>query len=326
MAQSQFAFEVDMTETRFGQSGRSLTSMQSQQKGEIHKRRTSLLASLLGKPLIKLARFMQRVLSLILAGFIALILGRRKTPQHRELPAEQNLELDRATELEEHFLTMASHELKTPMTTIRGEAQLMLRRLGRQKELSSELSIIRAALEKIDGQTRRLNAIVDDILDLNTIRSGKIELRLRPCNLVDICRDVVEVQRLLTSRIIELEILGALVTIKADCDRLNQVLFNLLDNALKYSPEETAVKVSIGQYDEIALIQVHDAGRGIPENQQAHIFEPFYRVPDVQSSIKSGLGLGLAICKDIVERHGGHIGCNSQVGKGSVFFVGLPLH
>ena len=85
------------------------------------------------------------------------------------------------------------------------------------------------------------------------------------------------------------------------------------------------MRVIVRQYDEIALIRVCDSGPGIPEDQQALIFEPFYRVPNVQSSSKSGLGLGLAICKDIVERHGGHIGCNSQVGKGSVFFVGLPL-
>jgi len=325
MPQSQFVLEVDMTETRFGQSERSLMSTRFQQEEGISKRRKSLLAYLLGKPFAKLVMFMQRVLSFILAGFITVILGRRKASQRRELPAEQNLELDRATDLEEQFLSMASHELKTPMTTIRGEAQLMLRRLERQKELSSELAIIRVALEKIDGQTRRLNAIVDDILDLNTIRAGKVELLLRSCNLVDICRDAVEVQRLLTNRTIELEMPTAPMTLNADSNRLNQVVVNLLDNALKYSSEETAVRVSVGQYDDIAFIQVHDVGPGIPEDQQAHIFEPFYRVSEVQSSSKSGLGLGLAICKDIVERHGGHIGCNSQVGKGSVFFVGLPL-
>jgi len=298
---------------------------QPQQKGEISERRKSLFVCLFGKLIAKLVGFMQRILSYILAGFITLILGRRKAAQRRQLPAEQNQELDRPTDLEEHFLSMASHELKTPMTTIRGEAQLILRRLERQKELSSELAIIRAALEKIDGQTRRLNAIVDDLLDLDTIRAGKIELRLRPCNLIDICRDAVEVERLLTSRVIELEMPMVPVTLKADSERLNQVVVNLVDNALKYSPEDTAVKVSIGQYDDIALLRVHDAGPGIPEEQQTLIFEPFYRVTNVQSSWKSGLGLGLAICKDIVERHGGHIGCNSQVGKGSVFFVGLPL-
>jgi signal transduction histidine kinase len=325
MPQNQSVLEVDMTEPQFGQARRSVISTQPRQKEEMSKRAISLLALLLAKPLAILVRCMQRTLSLLLAGFIALILGRRKTSQRQKLPAEQHLELDRATDLEEHFLSMASHELKTPMTTIRGEAQLMLRRLERQKELSSELATIRAALEKIDGQTRRLNAIVDDILELNTIRAGKIELRLRPCNLVDICRDAVEVHRLLTGRTIELEMSASSVTLLADSDRLSQVAVNLVDNALKYSPEGTVVRVAVGQYDDIALIQVHDEGPGIPEDQQALIFEPFYRAPDVQSSSQSGLGLGLAICKEIVERHGGHIGCSSQMGKGSVFFVGLPL-
>ena len=314
-----------MTKRCFDEPERSLMPMKSQQKEEISKGPKSLFASLLGKLFVTLVVCLQRILSFILAGFIALVLGRRKTTQRRELPIEQNQELNQATDLEEHFLSMASHELKTPMTTIRGEAQLMLRRLERQKELSSELAIIRAALEKIDGQTRRLNAIVDDILDLNTIRSGKIELRLRPCNLVDMCRDAVEVQCLLTSRNIELEMPSVPVMLEADSDRLSQVVVNLVDNALKYSPEETVVRVAVGRYDDIALIQVYDEGTGIPEDQQTLIFEPFYRVPDVQASSKSGLGLGLAICKEIVERHGGHIGCSSQVGKGSVFFVGLPL-
>jgi signal transduction histidine kinase len=314
-----------MTKGHLNKLNRSLMPMQPQQKRALSASSNSSFAYLLGKSFAALLAFLRKILSFLLAGFIALILGQRNTSSHQEPPAEQNLELERATDLEEHFLSMASHELKTPMTTIRGEAQLMLRRLERQKELSSELDIIRAALEKIDGQTRRLNALVDDILELNTIRAGKIELRLRPCNLVDISRDAVEVHRLLTGRAIELEAPDAPVTLIADSDRLSQVVVNLVDNALKYSPEGTVVRLAVGKYDEIALIQVHDEGPGIPEDQQTLIFEPFYRTPDAQASSKSGLGLGLAICKEIVERHGGHIGCNSQVGKGSVFFVGLPL-
>ena len=325
MQQSQFLLEVDMTKGRFNQLNCSLMPTQPQQKKAISKSSNSIFAYLLSRSFAALLVFIRKLLSFLLAGFLALILGQRKTSSRQGFPTEQKQELERATDLEEHFLSMASHELKTPMTTIRGEAQLMLRRLERQKELSSELTIIRAALEKIDGQTRRLNAIVDDILELNTIRAGKIELRLRPCKLLDICRDAVEVHRLLTGRTIELEMPNSPVTLIADSDRLNQVVVNLVDNAVKYSPEGTIVRVAVGQYDEIALIQVHDEGSGIPEDQQTLIFEPFYRTPDVQSSSKSGLGLGLAICKEIVERHGGHIGCNSQMGKGSVFFVGLPL-
>ena len=315
-----------MIKGRSNKLNRSLMSRQPQQKMALSKSSNFFFAHLLSRSFAALLAFLRKILSFLLAGFIALVLGQRKTSSYQQPPTEQNLELDRATDLEEHFLSMASHELKTPMTTIRGEAQLMLRRLERQKELSSELAIIRAALEKIDGQTRRLNALVDDILELNTIRSGKIELRLQPCNLLDICRDAIEVHRLLSGRTIELEMPDGSVTLIADCDRLSQVVVNLVDNAVKYSPEGSLVRVAVGQYDEIALIQVHDEGIGIPEDQQPLIFEPFYRTPDVQSSSKSGLGLGLAICKDIVERHGGHIGCNSQVGKGSVFFVGLPLH
>ncbi len=122
----------------------------------------------------------------------------------------------------------------------------------------------------------------------------------------------------------ELELSPIPVMVYADSNRLCQVIVNLVNNAVKYSPEHSPVQVGINQYQCVAIIQVSDAGSGIPKEQQEHIFEPFYRTPDVQTSAKSGLGLGLAICKDIVERHGGRIWCDSCSNKGSCFFVELP--
>jgi signal transduction histidine kinase len=220
---------------------------------------------------------------------------------------------------------MASHELKTPMTTILGQVQLMLRRLSKMPELSYELATMRNALESINAQTRRLNALVDDLLDVYNVHTGKVQLRLEACNLVDICREVVEEQRLLTGRTIELEAPLTPVILQADNDRLEQVVINLVSNALKYSPESSPVKVLVEQRRDIGSIEVYDSGPGIPKNEQSHIFEPFYRGSDVQTTVKSGLGLGLTICKDIVERHSGRIWCRSRVGKGSIFIVELPL-
>lgn len=227
--------------------------------------------------------------------------------------------------LRDNFLTMASHELKTPMTTILGQAQLMLRRISRIPELSSDMKVVRGALESIDGQTRRLNTLVDDLLDLYTIRAGKVELRLQPCNLTDICQEAVNEQRLLTGRTIHLDVPVAPVIMHADEDRLAQVVVNLVTNALKYSPEENAVQVIVDKRRDIGIVEVYDNGPGIHGEELTHIFEPFYRCSNVRATANSGLGLGLAICKEVVERHGGRIWCRSRVGKGSVFIVEMPI-
>src|SRR5205823_10968568 len=218
---------------------------------------------------------------------------------------QANQELEEANQLKDQFLSMASHELKTPITTIRGQAQIMLHRLSKQKELPRGFSDVRTALEKIDEQTYRLTALVDDLLDLSSIRSGKIELRFSRCDVRDICSSVVEDQRLLSGRSIELEGPATPVMLKADSERLSQVVTNLVSNAIKYSPDESPVQVSVQQRDKVVVIEVHDGGLGIPKEERKHIFETFYRSPNAQTARKSGWGLGLAICKDIVERHGG---------------------
>ena len=114
--------------------------------------------------------------------------------------------------------------------------------------------------------------------------------------------------------------------LQADGDRLVQVLVNLISNAFKYSPDASIVKVQVSKHNDVAVLQVIDNGPGIPKPQQAHIFKPFYRGPNVRSSSIDGLGLGLTICKDIVEQHHGHIWCHSYEGEGSTFFVELPLY
>lgn len=290
--------------------------------------------------------FLQLLPYTICGLVIAVITAQRENARQKALVAEQeahlqtfelaqvNQELEQADQLKDQFLSMASHELKTPLTTIRGQAQITLRRLARQKELSPDLTSARAALEKIDEQTGRLNTLVNDLLDLSSIRAGKIPLRLRPCDLREVCREGIEEQRLLTDRPIELVVPADPVLLQADSDRLNQVLVNLVGNALKYSPEDSPVQVRVevrqqsqdeeGQ-KQVAIIAIHDSGPGIPKEQQEHIFEPFYRAPNAEKSRKDGWGLGLAICKDIIERHGGRIWCESQKGQGSTFSVELPV-
>ena len=171
-----------------------------------------------------------------------------------------------------------------------------------------------------------MGSLVDDLLDLYNIRAGKIELHLEPRDLVALCHEVVKEQRLLTGRTIQLDVPEFPIVMQADEDRLSQVIVNLVNNALRYSPEDSSIQVFVDKRHDVGIIEVCDAGTGISQEEQAHIFEPFYRSPsNVCTSSKSGLGLGLAICKDIVQRHSGRIWCRSRVGQGSTFIVEMPL-
>jgi len=264
------------------------------------------------------------------AMMIALITARREAARRHALLAEQKVqayadELERADQLKDQFLSVASHELKTPIAAIRAYTQLVLLRLSKRSELSPAQGMLRPTLEKIVEQTGRLNACVDDLLDLSRIRAGKMELRRARCDLAAVCRAVIEDQRQLSGRPIELVVPPVALMLEADRDRMSQVVINLVGNAVKYSPEGCPVEVYLSQRGETATIQVCDAGPGIPVSQRERIFEAFYRTPEAQGSSRPGLGLGLAICKEIIQRHGGRIWCDSCEGKGSRFIVELPV-
>jgi signal transduction histidine kinase len=237
---------------------------------------------------------------------------------------ESNRKLQEASDLKDRFLSIASHELKTPITAIRGQAQLLLRRLARERELLPEMQDVYQSLERINEQTKRLTALIDELLDVSVIRSGKVELHRRPCDLVALCREVIDDQHMLSGRTIILHSPCEHLTLYADCERLAQVIINLVSNALKYSSPDSEVEVGMSQQEQWVRLEVIDHGKGIPKEEQDRIFETFYRAPDTRSSVK-GLGLGLAITRDIVERHKGRIWCESEPGQGSRFVVELPL-
>jgi len=286
-----------------------------------------------------------QVLSFVLAGlFVAVITGQRESARLHALLAEEealqhadelertnqklgraNQELEQANHLKEQFLSMASHELKTPITVIRGHAQIAFSRLLKQRAVVSESAVIATSLQRIDEQTQLLTALVDDLLDLSSLRAGKLALTLDRCDLVHVCRDVVENQRLLTNRSIELDAPLTPIEMQGDSNRLSQVVINLVGNALKYSAVDKPVIVRVQSTPAVAIIAVQDFGRGIPSDEQKRIFEAFYRTSEAQKHVKRGMGLGLAISRDIIERHGGRIWCDSIPGEGSTFVVELPL-
>ncbi len=286
-----------------------------------------------------------QILPFVIAGLvIAFITGQRERARLQSLAAEQELQayadeletsneklkeanhqLKDTDELKDRFLSIASHELKTPITSIRGQAQLALRRLAKQKNVTPEIEGMSTTLGKINEQTTRLTSLIDELLDVSSIRAGKVELHKRDCELVSLCRDVIEDQQLLSGRSISLDAESPVIHLLADNERLTQVVVNLITNAIKYSSDNKPIEVRVRQEETNVCLEVQDFGKGISEQQLPHIFDTFYRTPDAQASSKFGLGLGLAICKDIVERHGGRIWCESKIGKGSTFLVELPL-
>jgi signal transduction histidine kinase len=279
--------------------------------------------------------------------FVILITAQREKARHQSFAAEQRAQthaqeladanqalaqsnhhleqltshLEEVNQLKDYFFSRASHELKTPITTIRGQTQLVLRRLARSPQANSEQLSLPTDLQKIESQTYRLHALVDDLLDMSTLSSGKIPLRLTLCNLGSLCSEVIEDQRALSGRRIELELPSEPVILQADCQRLTQVIINLVTNAVKYSPENAMILIRISQESSHIILTVHNDGPAIPQEQQAHVFDPFYRAPGLEYSSIQGWGLGLSISKEIVERHGGQIWVESSEGKGTTFFL-----
>lgn len=238
---------------------------------------------------------------------------------------QSNAQLDEANHIKDHFLSLASHELKTPITTIQGQAQLALRRLTRQPPLPVEFAFLPLHLEKVEAQTYRLYALVNDLLNLSSLRSGKIPLRIASCDFCSICRKVVEDQAALTDRLIDLTLPPDPILLQADEGRLSQIVTNLVTNAIKYSPARSTIETKITQSRTLVTLAVHNNGLAIPQERQKHLFEPFYRTPEAQASTIQGWGLGLAISKEIVEQHGGRIWVESSEEKGTAFCVELPI-
>jgi signal transduction histidine kinase len=240
-------------------------------------------------------------------------------------------ELDR---LKSRFLSMASHELKTPLTSISGLAQVMLRRMRRRLELGrpedeewgEEQRGHVDRLELLNSQTARLGRLVDELLDVSRIESGKLEFRWERVDLARLIREVAErLQMSTTQHTIEVVLDGINEgSVTADRDHLEQVLDNLVSNAIKFSPGGGAIRVGLRDNGDNLILSVQDSGVGIPPHQLEAVFGLFYQAEDPVSRRTGGMGLGLYISKDIITRHGGQIWAESQLNQGSTFNISLP--
>ena len=225
--------------------------------------------------------------------------------------------------MKDEFISTVSHELRTPLTALRAALGLMTSgTLNEKPEKAKQM------LEIALGNTDRLVALVNDVLDLERIGSGKLELHPAELSAEAALRRVVELMGPAAAKAnVRFTILADGVKVWADPDRLQQTLTNLIGNAIKFSPNggEIHLVARLLNLDE-ARIEVHDQGRGVPADKLESIFERFKQVDASDSRAKGGTGLGLAICKSIVEQHGGRIWAESAPGRGASFFFTLPTH
>jgi len=226
---------------------------------------------------------------------------------------------EEAARLKEDFISAAAHDLKTPLTTLVAQAQFLERRAVNEPSAPADLTGIR----RIVFEARRLSALVVELLDASRLEQGKLVGEREPVDLVELARDVARRESYRDRRITlsaDRPVVGMY-----DRRRIAQVVENLVENAVKYSPEESEIRVAITDQSGQALLDVTDQGIGIPAADLPQIFERFHRAANVDDRRFAGMGLGLFICKGIVEQHGGRIWVESRVGTGSTFHVVLPL-
>src|SRR2546428_1375826 len=241
------------------------------------------------------------------------------------------LELEEVDRLKTQFLSMASHELRTPLTAVSGFIQVARRRLTRAAERPEPVDwkegARRAAetLELAQRQSRRLGRLVDELLDVSRLQLGRVELHNTDIDVIASVRETLERTRLQDpSRPFELKEEAGSATVLGDRDRIDQVFENLIGNAMKYSPADSPVTVSVTMGDDEVHVAVRDRGIGIAEDELERIFSLFYRSPDPRAGHVSGLGLGLFISREIITRHGGSLWAESA-SDGSTFHVRLPV-
>ncbi len=237
------------------------------------------------------------------------ITERKRVEREREQVLEQRKE----------FMAIASHELKTPVTSLKGYTQVLHARFAKAGDERSA-----ALLAKMNAQLDKLIHLIGELLDVTSIEAGKLSWHNERFDLDALVRDIVEEVGHTTERH-QIRIEGAARTpVYGDPDRIGQVLTNLLTNAVKYSPQANAILVKLASDTDTATVGVQDFGIGIAPEKHEQVFDRFFRVDDPEHETFSGLGLGLFISAQIVKRQGGRMWVESRVGAGSTFFFTVP--
>lgn len=225
--------------------------------------------------------------------------------------------------LQDQFMALAGHELRSPLTVLQGNLQRLLQALPADAD---ENGTARGYAEKAYTGAKRLARLVEELLDATRLQYGTYALQREPVDLTQLVAETIEALQATTPRPrIQFDAPTEPVVVAGDAGRLEQVLLNLLTNALTYAATAERIEVRLGRVEDGALLQVQDDGPGIPATALPHLFTRFYRGPLQAHNVGGGLGLGLAITRDLVLAHGGHITVESVVGQGTTFSVWLPV-
>jgi len=278
-----------------------------------------ILSQVVTKPITDLSRIMGKMGK----GDLSVRAPIRGSGEMKELAEAYNTmaaQLESIDKTRNQFVSNASHELKTPLATMK----IMLETIMYQPDMPRELQ--REFMEDMNHEIDRLTGIITDLLTLTQTDAKAKELKKEPVDLSGLTEEII---RLLSpaakkrGQSLTGEVEKGL-TMRGDRNRLHQVLYNLTDNAMKYTPDGGAIHVSLHLDGEELVWRVRDNGVGIPEEDQDHVFERFYRVDKARSRETGGTGLGLSIVRQLVTLHGGTVTVKSRMGEGSEFIVRLP--
>lgn len=220
----------------------------------------------------------------------------------------------------DEFISIASHELKTPMTSIKGYIQLLERSLDK-----NDKETIRARLHKVQNQIEKLNLLIADLLDISKIESGKLKFNKQYFSFDNLVEHLIEVMQQSNPQVKIVKKGSINGNIFGDEMRIEQVIINFITNAIKYGPDGEEIYINSEIRDNQLYFSVKDFGIGMSEEHQQKIFEKFYRIEETSERFQ-GLGIGLYICQEIIDRHKGKIGAHSVLGEGSEFYFQIPLY
>ena len=229
-------------------------------------------------------------------------------------------EIKEQEQLKDYFISMASHELKTPLTSIKGYVQML--QIMHEK---SEDSFLRNALNTMDRQIKTLTKLISELLDVSKIKSGGLNFHKEHVEITELINEIVAEVKHINPNFQFILTANKKAMVYLDRDRIGQVLINFLTNAVKYSPDSKTVKITSSVKDNKVIVEVLDFGIGISKKDQEKVFERFYRVEGRDERTFPGFGIGLFIAAEIIRRHDGKIHVESEVGKGSVFSFELPI-
>ena len=252
-----------------------------------------------------------------------LVQDRNELRLTQQILAETNEELIKLNRMKSLFLTMAAHDLRTPLSAIHGYSEMLLAGIvptGSEKSLEY--------INIIHQQSGRINQLIDDIVDLDLIEQGRLALTLTKCNIHALINEVTATFKFHLERrhiTVQYNLWPEPITISADLEKMLRVLYNLIGNAIKYIPEHGQITLTTQKQGDNLVIEIEDNGPGMSEAQLSKLFTLYYRTQEAESSSVRGTGLGLFIVKTLVEAHQGHISVESELNKGSKFTIELPL-